>query len=45
MATITIEVENADDAAWACREVADAIEQGYTGGTIRWSSDTWSIND
>ena len=44
MATITIEVSDIDDAATACREVADKIEEGYHSGTIGWSCDTWEIN-
>ena len=43
MATITIEVENIEDAAQACREVAEQIDQGYSNGIIGCSGDTWSI--
>ena len=43
MATITIEVENIEDAAQACREVAYLIEQGCHGGLVGWSSDSWEI--
>lgn len=43
--TITIKVQTPDDAADACREVADAIEQGYNGGIIGVSSDTWGIDE
>lgn len=43
MATITIEVENMEDAAQVCREVAEQIEQGYRGGLVGWSSDSWEI--
>ena len=43
MATITIEVDNILDAADACREVADRIEEGYRSGIVGWSGDTWSI--
>lgn len=45
MATITIEVENREDAAQACREVAELIEQGYHSGLVGWSSDSWEIED
>ena len=45
MAKIIIEVENIDDAADACREVATSIENGYYCGTIGVSSDTWEIED
>jgi ABC-type methionine transport system ATPase subunit len=45
MAKIEIEIENIEDAAQACREVADAIEQGYMGGIIGYSGDTWGIED
>ena len=45
MATIIINVTDAEDAANACREVAEAIEQGYTNGLIGWSADTWEIED
>ena len=43
MARIVIEVENILDAAEACREVADKIEQGYRGGIVGWSGDTWQV--
>lgn len=42
---IVIRVENPNDASDACREVAKSIEDGYTSGTIGWSSDTWEINE
>ena len=45
MATITIEVENREDAVQACREVAGLIEEGYVSGMIGWSADSWSIED
>lgn len=45
MATITIEVENREDAAQACREVAEQVEQGYNGGLIGFSADSWGIED
>ena len=45
MATITIEVSDIDDAASACREVADKIEEGYHNGIIGWSCDTWSLEE
>ena len=45
MTTITIGVENREDAAQACREVAELIEQGYNGGLIGWSTDSWNIED
>ena len=44
MATITINVEDPNDAAEACREVANAIEDGYTSGIIGWSGDTWEFD-
>ena len=44
MATIIINVENIDDASYACREVANAIEEGYTNGFIGCSCDSWEIN-
>ena len=45
MATITINVENIEDAATACREVANLIEEGYTRGMIGCSGDPWDIED
>ena len=45
MATIVINVTNREDAADACREVANLIEQGYTNGLIGWSADSWEIDD
>ena len=45
MATITIEVENRENAAQACREVAGLIDEGYVSGEIGWSCDSWSIED
>lgn len=45
MATITIEVEERENAADACREVANLIEQGYSSGIIGWSGDSWDIDD
>lgn len=45
MATITINIENIEDAAIACREVANLIEEGNTSGLIGWSVDTWDIED
>lgn len=44
MATITINVDDIEDAATACREVANLIEEGYTNGTIGCSGDTWEID-
>lgn len=41
--TITINIEDPSDAASACKEVADLIEQGYTSGIIGYSGDTWEI--
>lgn len=45
MATITINVENIEDAAIACNEVAKLIEEGYTSGIIGCSGDTWEIDE
>ena len=45
MATITIEVSDINNAADACREVAEKIEEGYTNGLVGWSSDSWSIDE
>lgn len=43
MATIIINVDDIDDAAEACREVAEAIDEGYHSGIIGVSGDTWEI--
>jgi len=43
MAQIVIEVSDIDNAADACREVAEQIENGYTNGLVGWSADSWSI--
>ena len=43
MVTITINIENGNEAAEACREVARLIENGYTNGMIGCSSDTFEI--
>ena len=45
MATITINVSDVNDAAEACREVASAIDAGYTNGIVGWSADTWSLEE
>lgn len=45
MPTITIEVSNINDAADYCREVADKIEEGYYGGLVGWTSDSWSLEE
>ncbi len=45
MAQIVIEIEEIEDAANACREVANLIEQGYTNGMIGYSGDTWSLEE
>lgn len=45
MATITINIEDIDNAAEACREVAEKIEEGYTSGIIGWSGDTWEMEE
>lgn len=47
MATITINIEDIDDldnVAEACREVAQKIEEGYTCGIIGCSADTWEFD-
>ena len=44
METITINVEDINDAADACREVAQSIENGYTSGIIGYSGDTWELD-
>ena len=43
MITITINVENGNEASDACREVARLIENGYTNGMIGCSGDTFEI--
>ena len=43
MITITINVENGNEASDACREVARLIENGYTSGMIGCSGDTFEI--
>ena len=43
MVTITINIENGNEAAEACREVARLIENGYTNGMIGCSGDTFEI--
>ena len=43
MITITINVENRNEASDACREVARMIENGYTNGMIGCSGDTFEI--
>ena len=43
MITITINVENGNEASEACREVARMIENGYTSGMIGCSGDTFEI--
>ena len=43
MVTITINIENGNEAAEACREVARMIENGYTNGMIGCSGDTFEI--
>ena len=45
MATITINIEDVNDAADACREVADKIDEGYTSGLISFSGDSWELNE
>ena len=45
MATITINIEDVNDAADACREVADKIDEGYTCGLISFSSDSWELDE
>lgn len=40
---ITINIESQKDAANACREVAKAIDEGYTNGIVGWSGKTWAI--
>lgn len=43
MVTITINIENGNEAAEACREVVRMIENGYTNGMIGCSGDTFEI--
>ena len=43
MVTITINIENGNKAAEACREVARMIDNGYTSGLIGCSSDSFDI--
>ena len=43
MATIIINVEDVENAADACRKVAELIEEGYTSGLIGYSADSWEI--
>lgn len=43
MVTITINIENGNEASEACREVARMIENGYTSGMIGCSCDTFEI--
>lgn len=43
MVTITINIENGNEASEACREVARLIENGYTNGMIGCSGDTFEI--
>ena len=45
MVTITINIENGNEASEACREVARMIENGYTSGMIGCSRDTFEIED
>lgn len=45
MATITINIEDVNDAADACREVADKIDEGYASSFIGFSSDSWELNE
>ena len=43
MVTITINIENGNEASEACREVARLIDNGYTSGMIGCSGDTFEI--
>lgn len=43
MVTITINIENGNEASEACREVARMIDNGYTNGMIGCSCDTFEI--
>lgn len=43
MVTITINIENGNEASEACREVARMIDNGYTNGMIGCSGDTFEI--
>ena len=43
MVTITINIENGNEASEACREVARLIENGYTSGMFGCSGDTFEI--
>ena len=43
MVTITINIENGNEASEACREVARMIDNGYTSGMIGCSGNTFEI--
>ena len=43
MVTITINIENGNEASEACREVARMIDNGYTSGMIGCSGDSFEI--
>ena len=43
MVTITINIENGNEASEVCREVARMIDNGYTNGMIGCSGDTFEI--
>ena len=43
MVTITINIENGNEASEACREIVRMIDNGYTSGMIGCSGDTFEI--
>ena len=45
MAQIVIEFGDVNDAADACRYVANLIDDGYTNGIIGCSGDSWYIEE
>ena len=44
MAKIVIECSDLDDAATACRMVADELDKGEKFGTLGWSTDDWWVD-
>lgn len=45
MAKVLIKIEDVNNVANACRQVADLFEQGYTNGVLGCSNDSWTITD